>query len=100
MDAHELLGGEHEGTQVERGAINLGHPLRIGAHVVHEGGHEVLAAQLGQGQATGRVVQARGVVAGTEGPHGAILALVGLDALEDGLAVVEDGGAGGQLEGP
>ena len=44
------------------------------------------------------MVQARSVVAGAEGPHGAVLALVGLDAFEDGLAVVEDGGAGGQLK--
>ena len=98
VDAHELLGGEHEGTQVEGGTIDAWNPLDISAHVVHEGGHEVLAAQLGQGQAAGRVVQTRGVVAGAEGPHGAVLALVGLDALEHGLAVVEDGGAGGQLE--
>ena len=73
-------------------------PLHVGAHVVHERGHEVLAAQLGQSQAAGGVVQARGIVAGAEGPHGAVRSLVGLDAFEDGLAIVEDGGTGGQLE--
>ena len=98
MHAHELLGRKHEGTQVEGGAIDVGHPLDVRAHVIHEGSHEVLAAQLGQRQTAGRVIQARSVVAGAEGPHGPVLTLVGLDALEDGLAVVEDGGTGGQFE--
>ena len=100
VDAHELLRGEHEGAQVEGGPVHAGHPLLVGAHVVHQGRHEVPAVDLGQGEAVGRVVDAGGVVARAEGPDGPVGVPVGLDALEHRLAVVEHRGPRGQGQRP
>ena len=94
----EGLRGEGVGAQVERLALAVGHPGLVGAHEVDQGGDEVLLGQLGQGQAAGRGGQPGRVVAGAEGPHAAVVVAVGLDALEDLLPVVQDGGGRGQAQ--
>ena len=95
-DAEERLGGEHEGAQVEGLARAGGHPGPVRLELGPQRAEEQLLGQLRQGQAAGGAVQAGRVGLGAERPHRPVLVPVGLQALEDLLAVVQHGGRGVQ----
>ena len=90
-DPQEGLARDGEGAQVEALLVAGGHPAGIDGDELAHGVHEVLDGELGQRQARARVGEAPGVALGTEQPDRAVGAVVGLEALEDLLGVVEDG---------
>ena len=94
MHAQGDLGGDHERTQVQRGLAARGRdPILVDLGDLAQGLDELIHRQLRHSHALGRVGHAIGVGLRTERGNGAIRLAVGLDALEDGLAVVENIGS-------
>ena len=99
-DADDVAGADHERADVERGAGAKGrNPRGVGLDDLLDGLNE---AVLGEGrhlEALGGVEHALGVLVRTEADDVAALGGVGLEALEDLLAVVEDAAALGDVHG-
>ncbi len=94
LDANDVARCEHEGTHVERGARAKGrHPGGVGLDDLLDGLDKAVNGERRHAQALRRVVHALGVHIGTEAHDRAVLGGVGLQALEDLLAVVEKAGA-------
>ena len=100
LHANDVARGEHERTDVERGAGAKGrHPGGVGADDHLDGLDELVLGEARHLEAGSGVVHALGVHVGTEADDVAVLGGVGLQALKDLLAVVEKAGALGQRNG-
>jgi len=100
LDADDVARGEHERTDVERGAGAEGrHPGSVGLDDLLDGLDELVLGERGHLEAGGGVVHTLRVHVGTEADDGAVLGGVGLEALEDLLAVVKQAGALGERDG-
>ena len=101
VDAELRLGADHGGAQVEEGArARAGEPA--GAVDGQEGDHELLelsGREGGQRDAGGGDEHAGGVAVGAEEAQLAVVAAVGLEALEALGGVVQDGGGGHERDG-
>ena len=91
---------EHQRAQVERLPVAARHPALVGAHERVDGLEEALLGQLGHRHAARRAVEARGVRGRAEDAHAAVREPVRLEALEDGLRVVEHRRRREQLDRP
>ena len=89
--AERLGGAEHDGTNVERGAVAFRDPVAIELHERRRAIHEDGRRNLGHGHALAGPVHAGVVGIGTEEHRAAVGPRKGLEALEDALAVVGDG---------
>jgi hypothetical protein len=87
--AHLRLGGDHERPQVQALPLGGGHPVAVDLDEGVDGVEEQLLGQLGHGEAGGRAVEALGVLLRPEDRDAAVGLPVGLEALEDGLPVVQ-----------
>ena len=99
VHAEGLLGGDEHGPQVERlFAAGLGHPRLVDVDEEAHGLEEEFLGQLGHGHAGGGALEAAGVLLGAEGDDRPVGVAVGLEALEDRLAVMQHrrGGVHGQ----
>ena len=97
-DAQEGLGGDHERAQVQGFAVAGGDPFLVRRRPARGWRpRKYSSGSSGQGQAAGGLVQPGGVGLGAEGPDRAVGVAVGLQALEDLLAVVQHGG--GRVQG-
>ena len=93
MNAQGDLGGDHERTQVEGSlAASLRGPVLVYLDQLTQGLDELALRQSRHSHALSRVVETLRVLLRAEGSNRAIRLTVGLDALEDRLAVVENVG--------
>ena len=100
LHADDVARGEHERADVERGAGAEGrHPGGVGLDDLLNGLDELILGEGGHLEAGGGVVHALRVHVGTEADDGAVFGGVGLEALEDLLAVVKQAGALGERDG-
>ena len=90
LDAEEGLGRDHEGPQVEA-AFAARNPGPVDAHELLDRLDEDGFGQLRHGHAIGGGLEAPRIGVGAEQVHAAVVALVGLEALEDLLRVVQHG---------
>ena len=91
LDTQVHVPGDHQRAQVQRGlAACRWHPLVVDGDQLLQGLEEQVLRQRGHAQALGGARHALGVLLRAEGRDAAVRLAVGLDALEDGLAVVED----------
>ena len=94
LDADDVARGEHERADVERGAGAVRrHPGGVGLDDLLDGLDELLLGEGGHLETLGGVVHALGVHVRAEADDVAVLGGVGLEAIEDLLAVVEQAGA-------
>ena len=94
LDADDLARGEHEGAHVEGGAGPEGRdPVGVGGHDLLDGLDKAVLREDGHAEALGGICHALGVEVRAEAHDAAVFGGVGLEALEDLLAVVEDAGA-------
>ena len=97
MDAHAHIGGEGEGTDIQGGAVRVGHPVLI--HF-HQGLHcldKVVHRDLGNAHPVGGVLHALGVAVRAEQLDLVVRSPIGLQTLKDLLGVMED--HAGRLQG-
>ena len=100
LDADDLTGSDHEGTHVQRGARAVRRdPGGVGGHDLLDGLHELVLGEGGHAEALSGVVHTLGVHVGAEADDAAVLGGIGLEALEDFLAVMEDARALAQRDG-
>ena len=99
VDPQGGVQSDHEGPDIQGGVLLVGHPVLLGLHQLFDGGHRQLLGNLGHTQAVGGFVHPVDVVPDAEQLDGAIGGAVGLQALENLLAVVEHLGGGVDLEG-
>ncbi len=90
--AQERLVGDHEGAEVQAGLRRRRHPRGIDRDQLPQRFDEQVHRQLRQRQALRRALQAPAVGVRAEGPDRTVGMAVGLDALEDLLAVVQHRG--------
>ena len=88
------LGGEHKWAKVERFLRTLGHPILILTYQRLDTSNEELVRNLRHRQPSGGALEASRVHMRAEGDDRAIRMAVGLQALKDGLAVVDEVGGG------
>ena len=100
LDADDVTRGDHEGADIESSAAAKGrHPVLVGLDDLLDSIDEAILREGGHAQALRGVSHALGVEVRAEADNLAGLGGVGLQALEDLLAVVEDTSALGKLQG-
>ena len=99
VDAHAHIGGEYKGTDIQGGAVRMGHPVLVHFHQGLHGLDEVLHRDLGNAHPVGGVLHPLAVTVGAEQLDGVVRGPVGLQALKDLLRVVENHAGGIQGEG-
>src|SRR4029077_21064465 len=90
LHAEEDLARDHERPQVET-AITAWHPGAVDADELLDRFEEQRLGQRRHGHALSRIPEAPGIGVGAEQVHAAVVALVGFEAFEDLLRVVQDG---------
>ena len=91
MHAEHGVHGNDGGADVERRALRVGYPVLLDLEKLFKAGHGHIFIKLRNGHALGGAVHAREIVAGAEKLQAAVLAAIALHALEDLLAVVQNG---------
>ena len=97
--AEEGLGGDHEGAQIERAALDGGEPVAVGAHKLLDAFEEQRLGQRGHGEPLGGLVEPRGIGLGAEQGNAAVLLAIGLQPLEDFLRIMQHCGGGIERDG-
>ena len=92
-DAEKRLGRDHERPQI-KAAFAAGNPGPVDRHELIDGLHEDGFRQLRQGHARGGGFEALRILVGPEQCDAAVAQVIGLEALEDFLPVVQHGGRG------
>ena len=95
LHAEEDLARDHEGPQIET-ALAARYPGAVDAHELLDRFDEHRLGQRRHRHALGRIPEAPGIGVGAEQVHAAVVALVGLEAFENLLRVVQHGG--GRIE--
>ena len=90
LDAEEDLARDHEGPQIET-ALAARDPGAVDAHELLDRFDEHRLGQRRHGHALGRIAEAPCIGVGAEQVHAAVVALVGLEAFENLLRVVQHG---------
>ena len=99
VDAQTDVSGEDEGTDVQRGTVDVGDPVLVHFHQSLDGLDEILDGNLGDAQTVGGILHPLGVAVRTEQLDGVVRGAIGLHALENLLGVVEHHRGGVQGEG-
>ena len=99
FDANDVARGDHERANVERGPrAERRHPRGVGLDDLLDGLDKTLLREGGHDQALGGIGHTLGVHVRAETDDGTVGGGVGLKALKDLLAVMEDAGALGQRD--
>jgi hypothetical protein len=88
--AEEDLARDHEGPQVET-ALAARHPGAVDAHELLDRFDEHGSGSGAMAMRSAELPEAPGIGVGAEQVHAAVVALVGLEAFENLLRVVQDG---------
>jgi len=99
VDAQRPVSGEGEGADVERVALLLGNPVAVNLQQVDQPFQEGLLVHGGDAQPVAGTIEALDVPVHAEDVDRAVLAMEGLEALEDRLAVVQCGERGEYAHG-
>ncbi len=98
--ADHVTGADHKRTHVQGRAGTEGrNPGGVGRNDLLDGLNELVLGKRGHLEALGRVIHTLSVHVGTEADDAAVLGGVGLQALKDLLAVMEDTAALGDMQG-
>ena len=98
--ADHVTGADHKRTHVQgRAGAEGRNPGGVGRNDLLDGLNELVLGERGHLEALGRVIHTLSVHVGTEADDAAVLGGVGLQALKDLLAVMEDTAALGDMQG-
>ena len=98
MHTQAYIGGKHEGTDVQAGAVGMRNPVLIHLDQSLHGLLKILSGDGRNAHTIAAIHKAMGVAVGAEQLNVAVRGAIGLHALEQLLCIMEDHGSGIQFK--